>query len=173
VVAIAVGTIRTINGFSTHSSRAMVGSLELAERVLVDLKSMDDNARKISPVDIVQGVLFVAIIPSVTEAIKRKVGFVSKPITFALDRLSLLLSRAMPTLMKSSGLNKDEPSPDSDDVGFDKERYSAIITKFKPKIEPFIRKKALGKVTLPFKLVLILSSLVTVTALALIYAFLM
>lgn len=172
-VAIAAGIIRTINDFSTHSSNAMVGSLELADRVLADLDSVEGKCREVSPVDVVRGVLFVSVLPSVNEAIRRKARFISKPITFALDKLASLLSGALPTLMKSRGNDKDDFSPDTGGATIDKERYLAIITKCKPKIEPFIRSKAMGKVTFPFKLALLLSLVTTVTILALIYAFLM
>lgn len=171
VVAIAVGVVRSIRQGVLRASEAMAGALEIADQALEDIEDLEQQHRKVAPVDIVRGALFVAIVPSVREAIAKKLGFISKPMTFALDSLSVNLSERLPKLI-AAGMERAADS-DSSDSTFDKQRYAAIIANLKSRVEPFVRKTILGKVTLPFTLAWALTSAITLTALTAIYLFLM
>jgi hypothetical protein len=164
--AIAWGTKGLVEQIAKRTGDTLEQSLDLADDALNDLETVD--YKKIRASDIVRGILFVVVVPTLSEAIKNKTGFLSKPIIKAFDQMSGMLSNAIPKLLKEKEITEDEieeneieeneieeneesEESQTKDPNFDKTRYAKLINNMRPNIRPYIENKVLGVITLPLK----------------------
>ena len=110
-------------------------------------------------------------------------GFLSRPILAAFDRLSGMLDAAIPKLLKEKEVTEEfiedstEASEENTEISeerkpnFDKTRYAELIGNMRPKIRPYIQSKILNIIIFPFKTFSQASAAITLFIILIIYIF--
>lgn len=154
-------------------------AMDLASEIIKDLKSM--NLKRIPPVaDIIRGVVFVILIPSLETVITKKIAFVGKPVAWIMEKALFAFTTYFAAVVdkiapdKKSVKELDQALQQNiqkmQDMGDSEEsKMLNIIEKARTMIASVLLEIVMPKILLPFSILFYISTTVTCVALILIY----